>query len=87
MSDEWKNRATSLGAPAKRFAAITPHDSTNFTIDARAIYVGVGGNIAVVSPDGDVVTFVGVQAGSILPVNARRVNSTNTTATSLVALW
>jgi len=67
-------------------AAITADDTSNF--DAVAfVYVGVGGNMAVVTEAGEVVTFTGVVAGTILPVLCSRVNSTNTTATNLVAIW
>jgi hypothetical protein len=72
--------------PASDAFAVTPHDSTNFTTAARSLYVGVTGNVAVVTPAGTVVTFVGVPAGMILPVEAQRVNSTNTTATNIVGL-
>ena len=67
-------------------AAITPDDTCN--LDAVAfVYIGVGGNMAVVTEAGEVVTFTGVVAGTILPVLCSRVNSTNTTATNLVAIW
>lgn len=74
------------GLPALDAFAITPSDSTNFTDVARSIYVGVAGNIAVVTLAGNTVTFVGAAAGSVLPVAAKRVNATNTTATNLVGL-
>jgi hypothetical protein len=75
-------------APAKSYAAITPHDSNNFSLaPCRAIYVGGDGNLVAVSQVGDSVTFVGLKAGSVLPIEAVRVNATNTTATNLVALY
>lgn len=73
--------------PAEGFAAVTPSDSANFARMARALYVGGAGNVAVVGKDAVAVTFVGVPAGTILPVECIRVNSTNTTATSIVRLW
>lgn len=74
-------------APASGFAAITPHDSTDLTYVTRAVYVGGAGNLVAVDEQNNPVTFTGVTAGSILPIRVRRVNSTSTTATSLVALW
>lgn len=50
----------------------------------NAIYVGGAGIVQVVQKDGTVVPFTAV-AGSTLWVNAIRVNSTNTTATLMVA--
>ena len=52
----------------------------------RGIYVGVGGDIKVTTVDGDTVTFVAVPQGVILPVRAKRIFATGTTAASLVLL-
>lgn len=67
--------------------AITPHASNDFTYMVRGIYVGVAGDVVVVTPSGAAVTFKGATAGSILPVKAKRVNATSTTATDLVGLY
>ena len=74
------------GASSPGFEAITAHDSTNFGAPCRGIYVGTGGNVAVVGLDAVAVTFTNVPSGAILPVQAIRVNSTNTTASNMVAL-
>ena len=75
-------------APALQFTAITPSDATDFTFGlTRGIYVGVGGNIVAVDATSTAVTFKGATAGSVIPIRASRVNSTNTTATDLVALY
>lgn len=66
------------------FEAIVPHASNNQTFDA--IYVGVGGNIAIVEDSGRVVIFLGAVAGDILPISGIRVNAISTTATDMVAL-
>jgi hypothetical protein len=73
-------------ASAIRHAAVTPSDTVNFG-QARALYVGGAGNVAVVDLDGTAVTYVGVPAGTFLPVQCKRVNATSTTATSIVALF
>ena len=86
MSDAFSGQSA-IDAPANDAATITKSDSVNFTKTCRGIYCGVGGDIAVVTLDGSVVTFVGVLGGTILPIRATRVNSTNTTASSMVALW
>jgi hypothetical protein len=67
--------------------AIVKSDSDNFAYQVRAIYVGGAGNVVVITPSGAVVTFSGVPAGSVLPVRAVRVNSTDTTATNMVGLY
>lgn len=73
--------------PANEAEAVTPSDTTKLTGTTRALYIGVGGNVTVLMPDGTTVLFVGLQSGTILPVRVRRVNSTATTATSIVALY
>jgi hypothetical protein len=69
--------------------AITPADGADF--DAlgvcRAIYVGGAGDISIDDISGETVVFVGLLAGSILPVQTSIVNATATTATNLVALY
>ena len=72
--------------PAGHAEAVTPHDSTNFAREMEGLYVGGTGDVVVVLPSGTAITFVGVPAGTILPVRCIRVNSTSTTATSIVAL-
>ena len=87
QTDSYKGyTGSSAQAPATNWVAITPHDSTNLTYYPRGVYVGGAGNVAAVDWDGTAVTFVGVQAGTILPIRPRRINSTNTTATSLVGI-
>lgn len=71
---------------ARAAIAVTPHDSTNFGGVARALYVGGAGNVVVVFVNDTTGTFVGVPAGAVLPVLCKRVNSTNTTATNILAL-
>lgn len=74
------------GVATKGFS-VTPSDSVNFTSDARALYIGGAGNVSVVTIEGDVLVFGNVPAGTVLPVAARRVNSTNTSATSILGLY
>ena len=69
------------------YAAITPSDATDLEWLTRGVYVGGEGDVVAVLPSGDTVTFVGVLAGSVLPIACKRVNSTDTTATNIVALY
>lgn len=88
MANEYANTVTGLDSPAKSFFAITPHDSSNFTNDARGIYVGTGGNISILPVDGgSAVTFSNVPGGTVLPVMARRINATGTSASNLIGLF
>jgi hypothetical protein len=76
-----------IDSPASSAFAITPHNTTLFDYATRAIYVGGDGNISVLTVNGDTVTFVGCVAGTLIPIRARRVNSTGTTALNLVGLY
>jgi len=72
-------------ASARSYKAVTKNDTT--VLDTfRALYIGGEGNVKVGLDDGTAVIFVGLSAGSILPVYGNRVYSTDTTATSMVAL-
>lgn len=69
-------------------AAVTKHDTNNITgAPCSALYVGEVGDVAAVFQNGQVVVFKGVPAGTILPFSLKRVNSTDTSAASMVALW
>ena len=72
--------------PRKHFA-ITASDSVKFH-KPTTVYVGVTGNVAVKDwHSNTTVTYVGVPAGSTLPVEVEQVMATNTTATSLVGIY
>ena len=66
-------------------SAITPSDTVSFQ-GPVVVYVGVTGNMAVITAAGDEVTFLNAQAGSVLPVRIKQVKDTLTTATNLIAL-
>jgi len=51
------------------------------------IYVGGAGNVKVTTAQGDEVTFIGLQMGSVIPVQVIRVWSTGTTATNLLRIY
>ncbi len=73
--------------PAYYAAAITASDSVDLANPVRAIYIGGAGNVVITTVAGNDVTFSGLPAGMILPVRAKRVKATGTTATGLVGLW
>jgi hypothetical protein len=86
MSADLKIPVTDTG-PGRRAAAVTPSDTVSYDGPARALYVGGVGNVVVVLTDNSTVTLTNVQAGTIIPLWHKRVNSTSTTATSMVALF
>ena len=76
------NRAQeTMESPARNYFAVTPHDSTNFTYETRGLWVGNGGDIVVLGfGDSTAVLFENVASGTLLPLRAVPVDSTNTTA-------
>jgi len=81
---------------AARAAAVTPSDTVNIPYVGgdgttpswpSVLYIGGSGNVRVLTEGNDDVTFFNMAAGSFLPVQVVRVFATNTTATSIVALW
>lgn len=88
MADTWNANAAGLDSPAENAAAVTPHDSNELANYSRALYVGGAGNVCVtLVGTGTAIVFVGVPAGTILPIRCKLVKSTSTTATSIVNLW
>lgn len=78
--------AGNVTAPAYDGFAITPSNVANLPTMARGIYVGGAGDIALTTPGNTALTFVGLTAGSILPVMAIKVSSSGTSATFLIGL-
>ena len=79
-----------LDSPSRGCAAVTPSDSADLPRDARALYVGIGGDLKVTTVDGNTVEFRSLPSGSILPVSVRRVyatGQTGTIASAIVALY
>jgi hypothetical protein len=88
MADKYSHYQGGLTTPCEHAAAVTPHDTTALTQTTRALWVGGAGDVAVkLTDDSTAVTLAGVAAGTLIPVRAALVMSTNTTASSIVALW
>lgn len=74
-------------APGRVWVSVTPSDSVNLPAGCRSLWVGGAGNVALVGEDNVVFTFTGIAAGTVLPLGPKRVNSTNTTATLMAAIY
>lgn len=86
--DNFEKMTGSLTGPACANAAITPDDATDLPAVPRAIYVGGGGTVVIVGKDetsDDGIAFI-CPSGALLPIRARRIKATGTTATNLVAV-
>lgn len=80
---------------ARKAYAVTPSDTVNLDYGIRkacaGVYVGSTGDLAVImvgaDDDSDVTTFSNVADGTFLPIQVKRVNSTGTTASDILALY
>jgi len=88
MSDGFSGVVDSVGAPARRAAAVTPSDDTPLAEVPKALFVGTGGAIAMrgVGGGGDAV-WKNVGDGTVLPFRAEYVLATGTTAADILALY
>lgn len=85
MSEFSIKKVTQANDPAKGAISITPAD-VDLTYPIRALYVGTAGDVIVEMLTGDVVTFVGVAASTVLPIAPKQVR-TGTTALNIVGLY
>jgi hypothetical protein len=79
--------------PGRSAVAITPGDSGSGAANGevypacRALYVGSTGDIKVdMAETGTAVIFVGVPAGTLLPISVTRIYDADTTASSILAI-
>lgn len=86
MADIFENRTAGLDSPGSNAAVVTPNDSTDLTTSTRALYVGGTGAIKVDMVGGETVTFEASAVG-FMPIRVKRVYSTGTTATNILAIW
>lgn len=79
-----------VGTNVRDYGPITPNDSANLSKPAIGILVtGTAGSIAVVKPNGEEVTIPEsiVAVGDIIPLPAKRIKTTGTTATGIWAVY
>lgn len=72
----------------RKAAAVTKSDST--VVNCEGFYVGGAGNVAIIAkddPTGTAVTLTACIVGQVYPIACKRIMSTNTTATAIVALY
>ena len=62
-------------------------DTIDMPFDARGIYLGVAGDVKLITPAGSILLLKNLVAGVIHPIETRRVFNSGTTATNIVLLW
>lgn len=51
------------------------------------LYVGIGGDVEIVTAGDDTVIMIQVPSGTFIPINVLQVKATNTSASGIIALW
>lgn len=90
IPEGYDGQRTGWDSPCANAEVITPDDSNDLSINTRAVWVGGAGNLNVdmVGAKGSTtVLFSGITAGTVLPIQVKRIRSTSTTATLIVAMW
>ena len=85
MTNPFAGRNLPLSGPARDILPVTPHDSNALPVVAIGLYCEAAGTVVFETVAGEVRT-VALGALSILPVGARRVLATGTTASGIHAL-
>ncbi len=78
--------SVSASNPAVSLRAVTRHDTDEIEFVSNGLLIGAGGTIAVLARDDTDPVTLTVVAEPLLPVRARKVLATSTTATGIVAL-
>lgn len=73
-------------APIHAVAVVADNTNT-FSNVSLAIYVGTTGNAEILTKSGETVVFRNIPAGTIIPIQATRVNISNTTASNMVMMY
>lgn len=82
------SKVTLSGSNAEGAVAVTPDDANDLTNGVtKGLYVGGSGDIKVDMADGSTAIFTGISAGMIHPLSVKRVHSTGTTATFILAVY
>ena len=86
MLDRFAHSEASLSGPASTGFTVTPDDGADLPETTRAIYVGIGGNLAVQMLSGETLTLSNILPGSLLPLRVTRILATGTTAAAIAGL-
>jgi hypothetical protein len=85
--DTFDSLLSGLSSVAEHAFAITPHDTNELAYVTRGLYVGGAGDVTIITNNDETVTLSGARAGAIIPIRAKQVKATGTTATLLVGLY
>lgn len=85
MPRVFDNGISAVESPVFNAFAVTPSDTVDLAHVACAIYCGGGGDVSLITLNGDQVTFTALVSGIFHPITASRIRATGTTATGIIA--
>ena len=85
-ADNFTEFVAAWNKPATKGETVTPHDTNELTNVSRWLFVGGAGAVTFVTSENVTILLTGVIAGSLLPIRAKIVKATGTTATNIAAL-
>lgn len=89
MSDPFSNSTLGIGDTFDNGFAVTPNDSTYFSVPCRSLWIGTataGNTLHVLTTKGAELTFT-VTSPQLFRIRAMRVYSSGTTVSNIVALY
>lgn len=86
MSDIFNKVGDMPDYSAKKLFAITPSNTNTLPLVTKAIYVGTGGTIAIMAQNDSTAVTLTVPDGAMLPIRAKAVMATGTSASNIVGL-
>lgn len=72
--------------PASRLRAVVPSNDEDLEYVTNGIIASGAGTISIIARDDTAAVTVPIAAGQLLPIRAKRIRATGTTATGIVAL-
>jgi hypothetical protein len=82
------NTSLALMIPAANCVSVTPNDGADLANNTRGLMVSVAGDVKVdFVTTGSAIVLTGLLAGVVYPLQIKRVYSTSTTATGILALY
>lgn len=85
MIDTFSDHVTDISAPPSNALQVNPSDTADLAYVTRAIYVGIQGDLRVLTHNGQDVIYKDVIGTKV--IRAKKVFATGTTAGALIAEW
>lgn len=85
MIDTFSDHSSDISAPPSNAVQITPSDTADLSYLTRAIYVGIQGDLRILTHNNQEVIYKNILG--IKVIRAKRVFATGTTAGALIAEW